>query len=225
MGMKKMTPKWSGVKRNGYFKLGANNSITRPDVSKTLTWMIEQTENKPEPIVILVGIEGDIEGKNWFYEDVGDNDLIASASNRPMNEDSQFQAKDIDEALKSLKLACECERKRVRDRIEIHDVSEMDIFKFGALLTGAKHVILAYNYGRNDKAFRHYLNLKPVLTYIEILPEKTQPQKPNDFHPDCCAANQSKEAKMDEANQVEDAEDDDPVGESEFSDSIYVYDC
>lgn len=224
MGNKKMTPKWSGVKRNGYFKLGANLSITVPDVMRTLNWMLNQIENKPEDIIIiLVGIEGDVEGKNWFYEDCGDNDLIAFASNSRMDKDSRFQAKDIDEAIENnLKVQCE----KVRDRIEIRDVSKMNIFEFGALLTGEKHVILAYNYGRNDKAVRHYLNLKPVLTYIEVLSEKTSLQKPNDCQTDCEAS------QNDETNQVDEAKDADPVDEfcqleinESVPDSMYVYEC
>lgn len=43
--------------------------ITVTDVPKTLNRMLNQIENKAENILILVGIEGDIEGKNWFYVD------------------------------------------------------------------------------------------------------------------------------------------------------------
>lgn len=149
---------WAGVIWDGCVKLGVNTVMNYNDLNEPLQY-IKDLRDK-HGIVILTGTHGRRCGSNWI--------LVSSSMRRddalPMiaRDPEIFQKTPID--LK--KLEAIAKKLSMLKRIEIIDIKDMNIYTFGSLIRDNVHVIMAFDYSRNDKAFRHYLRLSARIAYI-----------------------------------------------------------
>lgn len=113
------------------------------------------------PIAIFTGVNGNQRGANWIQKcETKDCPFKAEqvAMNRKLTNRSLF---DMDK--KAYKDKLTNKYKKLFNRINIVDLSNWSYTKFENMLKqGYVHIILAFNYSRNDMAYRYIFKLKSV---------------------------------------------------------------
>lgn len=149
---------WAGVEWDGCVKLGVNTVMNYNNLNEPLEY-IKDLRDK-HGIVILTGTHGKRCGSNWIQL----NSSICRDDALPIiARDPELLQKEPVDLMKIEQIA---KKISMLKRIEIIDINDMNVYSFGSLIRNNVHVIMAFDYSRNDKAFRHYLRLSPKTAYI-----------------------------------------------------------
>lgn len=152
-------PVWYDHVLNGFHKVGADSSIRANHVEAEFR-RLDRIIPENEKIYILTGTHGDRFGSNWVEKNTSNGNRVFEIN--PQYIEEKFMTRD---ATRDLQDYIDI------GRLELIDISHPQ-FKFEdyiKYIEGEYHIILAYCYGRNDKAFRVYLDLPPVTSYVRTL--------------------------------------------------------
>ncbi|CAG5059975.1 unnamed protein product [Parnassius apollo] len=159
---KRINPKWFIAHCNNALKFGADSQINSAHVDTPLK-EIKKLRGDNRDIIILSGGHGNEIGNNWVkVTDMINPSTIPRIIRAPWHYDPDFWVEDVERFMGRLG----DEFQPLRPRITIVDIAEMNVFRFRDIIRSNSHVILGFCFGRNDRAFRYYLNLSPVVSKV-----------------------------------------------------------